>query len=73
MRSATGQAVDPFAPLSFDEVVQPINVALPYNWRARVVLKSNPLYPSTPWFSIPDDARTETDLRLSTKPIRRAR
>ncbi|MEQ1893399.1 MAG: integrin alpha [Planctomycetota bacterium] len=62
-RSALGQAVDPFSALVFDEVVSGLD-ALPYKWRARVVLEDNPFFPSSPWFSPPDNARTETDLRV---------
>ena len=73
-RSALGQPVDPFSALSFDELVLPNgDRTLPYKWRARVVLEGNPFFPSTPWFSPPDNARTETDLRLQPRLIRQAR
>ena len=72
-RSALGQPVDPFSALSFDEMALPgHDHLLPCKWRARVVLEGNQFFPSTPWFSIPDNARTETDLRFPRKYLRRA-
>jgi len=62
-RSALGQAVDTFSALVFEEVVSGLD-AEAYTWRARVVLEGNPFFPSSPWFSLPDNARTETDLTV---------
>jgi len=72
-RSTTGQPVDPFSALSFDEMaLAGHDHLLPCKWRARVVLEGNLFFPSTPWFGIPDNARTETDLRFPRKYFRRA-
>ncbi len=78
-RSTSGQTVDPFSALAFNEVVLlnsdhrfPYEPWRSYKWRARVVLEGNLFFPSTPWFSIADNARTEADLRFPPKFARRA-
>jgi len=53
---ATGSAV----PL--DEMVAGLTSFTPYHWRLRLVTDS-PFFPRTPWFSLPYNNPTETDLR----------
>ena len=47
---------------TLNQVVGSLTGDTPYHWRARVAA-NNPFFPRTPWFSLPYNNRTETDLR----------
>jgi hypothetical protein len=47
---------------SLEETVAGLTPLTPYHWRLRVVTDS-PFFPRSPWFSLPYNNRTETDLR----------
>ncbi len=58
------------SPLLFDQLVDfDVFSTLPYHWRARV-RTNNPVFPVTPWVSLPHNAVTEAKLRpLVTTPV----
>ncbi len=74
------------APLTFDELVQcpsagppsltvvaplhGLDVARAFHWRARV-RTNNPLFPVTPWVTIPGNNVTESKLRLGPRTLKR--
>jgi hypothetical protein len=45
-----------------DGLVTGLTPSTPYKWRCRLA-SSNPFFPRSPWFSIPGNAPTETDVR----------
>jgi len=49
--------------VDFDEALSGFLIpGTPYRWRARI-LGDSPLFPQSPWFGLPGNALTETDLR----------
>jgi len=50
------------SPRTFDELALGLVPGKPHHWRARL-RTNNPLFPVTPWFTLPGNNRTETKLR----------
>ena len=48
--------------IAFDETVSGLSPQTAYKWRARIVTTST-YFPRSAWYSLPDNGRTETDLR----------
>jgi hypothetical protein len=57
------------SPLTFDEIVTGLFELAPYHWRARL-RTNNPLFPTTPWFTLAGNNRTETKLRTGPRDLR---
>ncbi len=51
----------------FDQLVSGLLSGRPYKWRSRSA-SDNPLFPRSPWLSLPGNAPTETDLRTARLP-----
>jgi hypothetical protein len=49
---------------ALDELAAGLTLATPYRWRLRLASRS-PFFPRSPWLSLPDNGRTETDLRTA--------
>jgi hypothetical protein len=62
--SGAPQIVDG-SPRMFDELALGLDAGTPHHWRARL-RTNNPLFPVTPWFTLPGNNRTETKLRTSS-------
>ena len=53
-----------------ETLINGLSPSFPYSWRLRVA-SSNPFFPRSPWFTLTDNALTETDLRTAaaSQPI----
>jgi hypothetical protein len=68
IESGPSQAVTG-TPLTFDALLDDLHAGTPYRWRARI-RTNNPVFPVTPWVSLPGNCRTETKLRTRPEKTR---
>jgi hypothetical protein len=64
----TGVPTNRGSAVALNQLVAGLTAETAYHWRLRTVSRS-PFFPRSPWFSLPGNCRTETDLRTNAAGV----